>query len=469
MCAAASPKSGSLVERFKELIIAGMDPQEPEQGGDRRGKADHQQPSEPIGFTFHDNAGRLCIPVILFNVSAGPSSLGRKVLRKIITTRHELAHEYNAYLSVLAISDGHGSIAPQTKMPRNIAVQQGLSDTVLNEVLECTEQGTSMAGNGYSSIDDVIEMAGQAGCCVLDVGDAKPHKRAKAFLSGLLNAGSRGYFGVVIANREGEELDRLKGAFTELLVLEEESDEWDVVRRVVEWYPTIESVARAEPQKTDALREPVPSEGQVTEVSVHRPTNTSPDLMADLMATVAKDPPGVLSRIKGGDVQTCLAAANLFTSLNGNPNDLLEQYFELGLAGALMEQASMARSEPRNNQLWMASLACAIAFANFDDKLGEDIQDELVIEEELNRELRIAAQSRHIPVRKVARSGIAMLDSNYGMWRQFCDNAACDREETMPREFMFCRGCKCAAYCSRECQKADWRRHKAECGSFASL
>ena len=33
----------------------------------------------------------------------------------------------------------------------------------------------------------------------------------------------------------------------------------------------------------------------------------------------------------------------------------------------------------------------------------------------------------------------------------------------------YCSRCRCAAYCSRECQKADWSFHKSACDNFAAM
>ncbi len=47
----------------------------------------------------------------------------------------------------------------------------------------------------------------------------------------------------------------------------------------------------------------------------------------------------------------------------------------------------------------------------------------------------------------------------------FCCNLGC----TIPREQLersktkYCSRCRCAVYCSRECQKSDWSRHKNDC------
>jgi hypothetical protein len=35
-----------------------------------------------------------------------------------------------------------------------------------------------------------------------------------------------------------------------------------------------------------------------------------------------------------------------------------------------------------------------------------------------------------------------------------------------PEKLMACSSCKKVRYCSRECQKADWKRHKEECGKM---
>jgi hypothetical protein len=48
-----------------------------------------------------------------------------------------------------------------------------------------------------------------------------------------------------------------------------------------------------------------------------------------------------------------------------------------------------------------------------------------------------------------------------------CSNPPCNNWETEPKEFKKCSGCKSVAYCSRDCQKKDWKaQHKSECEAF---
>lgn len=44
-----------------------------------------------------------------------------------------------------------------------------------------------------------------------------------------------------------------------------------------------------------------------------------------------------------------------------------------------------------------------------------------------------------------------------------CSNPECSNAEKQPRQFSTCSRCKWAAYCSKECQSTDWKRHKKEC------
>jgi hypothetical protein len=48
-----------------------------------------------------------------------------------------------------------------------------------------------------------------------------------------------------------------------------------------------------------------------------------------------------------------------------------------------------------------------------------------------------------------------------------CSNPPCNNWETKPKEFQNCSGCKDVAYCSRDCQKKDWKaQHKSACVAF---
>jgi len=45
---------------------------------------------------------------------------------------------------------------------------------------------------------------------------------------------------------------------------------------------------------------------------------------------------------------------------------------------------------------------------------------------------------------------------------RFCARPECKQIEGASRQFAVCSRCKWKAYCSRECQKMDWKRHKGE-------
>ncbi|PIL27075.1 hypothetical protein GSI_10214 [Ganoderma sinense ZZ0214-1] len=47
------------------------------------------------------------------------------------------------------------------------------------------------------------------------------------------------------------------------------------------------------------------------------------------------------------------------------------------------------------------------------------------------------------------------------MGAESCDR--CKKKETAERKLMRCTGCRKAVYCSRECQKSDWKTHKLRC------
>mmetsp|Transcript_591 Transcript_591/g.756 ORF Transcript_591/g.756 Transcript_591/m.756 type:complete len:256 (+) Transcript_591:2052-2819(+) len=46
-----------------------------------------------------------------------------------------------------------------------------------------------------------------------------------------------------------------------------------------------------------------------------------------------------------------------------------------------------------------------------------------------------------------------------------CNNPGCGKVEKSKGELRQCSGCHSAFYCSRDCQKAHWKRHKKECKS----
>ena len=46
-----------------------------------------------------------------------------------------------------------------------------------------------------------------------------------------------------------------------------------------------------------------------------------------------------------------------------------------------------------------------------------------------------------------------------------CGNRRCEEKEKKIKGFNLCGGCKKISYCTKLCQKTDWKRHKAECRS----
>ena len=63
------------------------------------------------------------------------------------------------------------------------------------------------------------------------------------------------------------------------------------------------------------------------------------------------------------------------------------------------------------------------------------------------------------------RSGVALPGTTHTLK---CRN--CGAAETMSQKFLRCHGCQVvsAHYCSKTCQKVDWKRHKTECGKAPS-
>ncbi len=52
-----------------------------------------------------------------------------------------------------------------------------------------------------------------------------------------------------------------------------------------------------------------------------------------------------------------------------------------------------------------------------------------------------------------------------------CFNTQCNLPNRMTKrsKTMYCDGCRRVTYCSRECQKAHWKEHKADCFKFAKI
>jgi hypothetical protein len=51
-----------------------------------------------------------------------------------------------------------------------------------------------------------------------------------------------------------------------------------------------------------------------------------------------------------------------------------------------------------------------------------------------------------------------------------CANLSCNKWETKQKEFQNCSHCMAVAYCSRDCQKKDWKaQHKPVCGDTLKM
>jgi hypothetical protein len=55
------------------------------------------------------------------------------------------------------------------------------------------------------------------------------------------------------------------------------------------------------------------------------------------------------------------------------------------------------------------------------------------------------------------------LDDVYGCSNGACADATRSKEELLHCKYKYCGRCNSAAYCSEECQKADWPKHKQRC------
>ncbi|KAJ6575749.1 hypothetical protein DFH09DRAFT_915347 [Mycena vulgaris] len=52
---------------------------------------------------------------------------------------------------------------------------------------------------------------------------------------------------------------------------------------------------------------------------------------------------------------------------------------------------------------------------------------------------------------------------------KICSHPDCAAQETKPTQFKQCAACHQVTYCAQPCQRADWKRHKAECREHAQL
>jgi len=83
---------------------------------------------------------------------------------------------------------------------------------------------------------------------------------------------------------------------------------------------------------------------------------------------------------------------------------------------------------------------------------GEDEEDDLEGDEPLT--FGTSSNPSTAPVKK---SGYVPGQLNK------CGNVTCDKKEQTENQFKLCSRCKKACYCTIECQRKAWRKHKTQC------
>eukprot|EP00554_Chaetoceros_debilis_P006062 CAMPEP_0194076180 /NCGR_PEP_ID=MMETSP0149-20130528/3024_1 /TAXON_ID=122233 /ORGANISM="Chaetoceros debilis, Strain MM31A-1" /LENGTH=569 /DNA_ID=CAMNT_0038756851 /DNA_START=66 /DNA_END=1775 /DNA_ORIENTATION=+ len=102
---------------------------------------------------------------------------------------------------------------------------------------------------------------------------------------------------------------------------------------------------------------------------------------------------------------------------------------------------------------------------------GVITRDELMSKEDKEKYKTNHKEKRHTGTRGgKMKSSHKKLDkdaSKVGL--KFCANLDCKMIEPYANNFSTCARCCYTAYCSRDCQKVDWKRHKKECKEKAKL
>ncbi len=85
-------------------------------------------------------------------------------------------------------------------------------------------------------------------------------------------------------------------------------------------------------------------------------------------------------------------------------------------------------------------------------------------QQELDNKKRVEELQKQLQqCEKVEKKKLKECKCQLKQSRLTCGNEGCGKEETKPRTFKECSKCELNVYCGKECQRADWARHRENC------